>query len=89
MADFPYAGSCEPDAEGYFQVVLTLEQLEELRAQKPRQNVYVPSDTEQGSSTARFTYPPSLLAEHKTNAGVLRIPRPEPRKSPWPRDHVQ
>lgn len=78
MIDFPYAGSSEPDAEGYFQVVLTPEQFEDLQRRNPRKNVYVPSDTPRGSSTAQFIYPVSLLADSKAKAGVLKIPRPVP-----------
>jgi len=82
MIDFPYAGSCEPDAEGYFQVVLTPQQFEELQRRKPYRNVYIPSYTEQGTSTARFVYPPELLAETKPKAGLLKIPRPLPPETP-------
>jgi hypothetical protein len=77
MIDFPYAGSSEPDAEGYFQVVLTPEQFQELQNRKPSRNVYIPTHTQKGSSTARFVYPASLLAEKKDDAGVLKFPRPD------------
>ncbi len=75
QVDFSYAGGVEPDEEGYFKVFFTPEQYDKVAADRPRKNIYVP-DLEQGRSTARFTFPPSLLSQDKTRAGVVKIPRP-------------
>jgi hypothetical protein len=76
-ADFPFAGMAHLDAQGYFKVVLTPEQLEQLRARKVRNNIYIPSYTEKGSSRGAATYPPELLSAEKEKAGVVRIPKPQ------------
>jgi hypothetical protein len=76
MVDFSYAGSTEPDEEGYFKVFFTKEQLEQVQADKPRKNVYIPDRLESGRSTARGAYPASLLSLDKAQAGTVKIPRP-------------
>lgn len=73
MVDFPYAGSVHPDAEGYFKVALTKEQVEALAKQKVRKNIYIPEE-ERGRSTAKLAYARSLLSQDKNAAGVVKIP---------------
>ena len=74
--DFSYAGSAEPDEEGYFKVFFTKAQFDKVQAGKPQKNVYIPDRLENGRSTARVAYPPSLLSQDKAQAGVVKIPRP-------------
>jgi hypothetical protein len=79
--DFSYAGSPPIDAEGYFRAYFTEEQYEKVKAKKDRKNIYIPSYEERGSSTARFIFPVSKLSQEKEDAGVVRIPRPGPKKN--------
>jgi hypothetical protein len=72
---FDYAGSVKPDAEGYFQVFLGPEQVEKLKAEKTRKNIYYPTG-EKGSSTARYAFPAELLSQDKAKAGVVKIQKP-------------
>jgi len=78
--DFPYAGGARIDSEGYFKVYFTREQYEEVAAGKARKNIYVPSYEEKNTSTARFVFPVSELSQDKEKAGLVRIPRPGPKK---------
>lgn len=73
---FSYAGMATPDAEGYFKVMLTAEQVEKLSADRPQMNIYIPDPVRTGRSTARFAFPVGLLSQDKAKAGVVRIPRP-------------
>jgi hypothetical protein len=73
---FPYAGQAHLDAEGYFQVYFEPSQLQELLKRKPQKNIYIP-DKEQGRATAREIYPPQLLSQDKSKAGVVKIPKPD------------
>ncbi len=75
MIDFSYAGSVEPDDEGYFKVFFTEEQYAKVKADKPRKNIYIPSSTETGQSTAKFAFPAALLSHDKAQAGTVRLPR--------------
>ncbi len=77
MVDFSYAGSPQINSQGYFKVFFTKEQYEKAKAQKVRKNIYIPNYNEKGSSTARFAFPVALLSQDKTNAGVVKIPRPK------------
>jgi hypothetical protein len=74
--DFPYAGSVEPDAEGYFRVFFTPEQYDKLKSDKPRKNIYIPHPLEKGRATARVAFPVSLLSQDQAQAGIVKIPRP-------------
>ena len=73
---FPFSGAVVPDQEGYFRVLLTDQQLEELIAQKARKNIYIPSYTNMHHSTALHVFPPGMLHKEKDHAGVLRISKP-------------
>ncbi len=75
--DFPYAGDAAIDSQGYFKVYFTKEQYEEAKAQKARQNIYIPDYSDKGRSTARFAFPVASLCQDKTKAGVVKIPRPK------------
>jgi len=75
--DFPYAGDATIDSQGHFTVYFTKEQYEEAKAQKVRENIYIPDYSEKGRSTARFAFPVALLSQDKTKAGVVKIPRPK------------
>jgi hypothetical protein len=74
--DFSYAGSVEPDAEGYFPVFFTPEQYDKVKSDKPRKNIYIPDPLEKGRATARVAFPASLLSQDKARAGTVKIPRP-------------
>jgi hypothetical protein len=76
MVDFSYAGSAEPDGEGYFKLFFTKDQFEQIKSDKPRKNIYMP-DAQQGHSTARLVFPADLLSQDKTRAGTVMIPRPK------------
>ena len=76
--DFPYAGSAFIDPEGYFRVYFTQEQYEKLKAEKARENIYMPSYEERNTSRARFTFPASQLSQNKEQAGVVKISKPGP-----------
>jgi len=73
---FPFAGRVVPDKEGYFRVLLTDQQKEELIAQQARKNIYIPSYDNKHHSTALHVYPPNMLHKEKDHAGVLRISKP-------------
>jgi len=73
---FPYAGSVNPDSQGYFKVYFTKEQYDKAKARKSRKNIYIPNPSERGSATARVAYPVGLLSRDKAKAGEVRIPRP-------------
>jgi hypothetical protein len=73
MVEFPYAGSVNPDKEGYFKVALTKEQVEAMSKQKVRKNIYVP-EAQRGRSSAKLAYPAELLSLDKSTAGVVKIP---------------
>ena len=75
MVDFSYAGSAEPDDEGYFKVFFTEEQYAKVKADKPRKNIYIPSTKETGQSTAKYAFPPALLSKDRAQAGTVRLPR--------------
>ena len=75
---FSYAGSADLDAEGYFVVTFSDEQLEKLKGEKPRKNVYVPVYEEKNRCRALHVYPVSLLDRDKSEAKVLKIRRPGP-----------
>jgi len=75
---FSYAGSADLDAEGYFVVTFSDEQLEKLKGEKARKNVYVPLYEEKNRCRALHVYPVSLLGRDKAHAGLLKIPRPGP-----------
>ncbi|MCK5000924.1 MAG: hypothetical protein KAS23_15385 [Anaerohalosphaera sp.] len=77
MVDFSYAGSANIDHLGYFQVFFTDEQYEKLKTKKPGKNIYIPSCTEKGRSTARVIFPVTKLSKEKSNAGVVKIQRPQ------------
>lgn len=81
---FPFAGMAQPDAEGYFKVMLTEAQIEKLSADKPRRNIYVPDMLQTGRSRAMVAYPVSLLSRDRAKAGVVKIPRPELPKKDLP-----
>ncbi len=74
---FPFVGRVQLDAEGYFKVLLTKEQLEKLKADKPHENIYVPDYVKTRTFGARAVYPAGLLSPDKTTAGVVKIPRPQ------------
>ncbi|HHY84641.1 MAG TPA: hypothetical protein GYA07_03770 [Verrucomicrobia bacterium] len=74
--DFPYAGMFHPDAEGYFKLYLEPEQLAALKEQRPGMNIYVPLK-EPGRSRAIAEFPAGLLSQDKTEAGVVKIPKPD------------
>lgn len=76
---FPFTGSATPAADGYIQVYLSPDQLETIKADKARKNVYVPSYEREGSSTALHVFPVSKLSPNKDEAGVVRIPNPAPK----------
>lgn len=78
MVHFPYCGSGDFDSQGYFKVSLTKEQFIELNLRKAGQNIYIPDLVKRGRSTAKFVYPPNLLSQDKSKAGIIRIPRPKP-----------
>lgn len=75
FVDFSYAGPVRSDREGYFKVFFEPAQFEQLRAQKPRKNIYIPN-RDRGSSTATETFPAGLLSQDKAKAGVVKIPKP-------------
>jgi hypothetical protein len=74
--NLPFSGAVVPDQEGYFRVLLTDQQLEELIAQKAQKNIYIPSYTNMHQSTALHVFPPGMLHKEKDHAGVLRISKP-------------
>ena len=76
---FPFVGSVNPDKEGYFEVFLSAEQFKELVGAKARKNIYVPSYTESGRSSARHAFPAGVLGTSKVGTGEVRIPRPLPK----------
>jgi hypothetical protein len=65
------------DSEGYFKLVLTAEQLGQMKADAPRMNIVIPDLVQKGRSSARAIYPASLLSQDKAKAGVVKIPKPE------------
>ena len=73
--DFPYAGSANLDAQGYLKVFFGPEQFEQVKSQKPRKNIYCPTQ-EQGTSVAGEVFPAELLSPDKTKAGVVRVSKP-------------
>ena len=73
---FPFAGAVVPDEDGYFRVLLTDQQKEELNAQKDRKNIYIPSYTNKHHSTALHVFPTNQLHKEKKHAGVLHISKP-------------
>ena len=77
--NFSCVGRVVPDDEGYFKVHFSEEQIEKMRAKKSRKNIYIPNPDKRGRSTARFAFPASKLAKSKTEAGVVKIPRPTPK----------
>ena len=85
--DIPYSGAASLDAEGYFQVFLEPEQFEKLKSRKPSKNIYCPTE-QQGQSRAMEIFPAELLAQDKSKAGIVKIPKPifkpsyDPAKAP-------
>jgi hypothetical protein len=77
---FPYIGIVPIDSGGYFRVYFTKAQYERIKAAKVRENIFFPSYEEKGMSTTRFVFPPSKLSLEKTKAGVVKIPKPGPKK---------
>jgi len=73
---FPYAGSPRIDSQGYFRVYFSEEQIEKLKTDKQRSNIYVPSYVERGSARAVAVFPADLLSQDKSKAGVVKIPKP-------------
>lgn len=63
---FPFAGRAEPDSEGYFRLLITQDQLTQLKERKPSKNIYVPSYVEKNSSRAEHIFDPSLLNSNKS-----------------------
>ncbi len=78
MVDFPYAGSPQIDSEGYFKVYFTPEQYENVKTQKIRNNIIVP--TGPNSGRGMYVFPVTELSLDKSKAGVVKIPRPVPPK---------
>lgn len=76
--NFPYAGSANPDAQGYFKVFFTQDQFESLQSKKARKNIYIPSYQKKGRSSALFTFPVSELSLTKDDVFVVKIPNPAP-----------
>ena len=76
IIDFPYAGSADPDDEGYFRVFFTEDQYDKIKSDKPRKNIYIPNPLEKGGSTARVAFPASLLSRDIAQAGTIKVPRP-------------
>jgi hypothetical protein len=74
---FPFAGQITIDQEGYFRVFFTPDQFERLKQREARKNVYIPNFERRGRSTARVVFPASKLSLDKSEAGVVRIPRPD------------
>lgn len=74
---FAYAGMPTIDKQGCFQVYFTDEQFETLKDEITGKNIYFPSYSEQGQSTAKYSFPVSILTRDKDNPGVVNIPRPE------------
>ena len=72
---FPYAGQAHIDSEGYFKVFLEPDQMTALKKRKPSKNIYTPTQ-EQGSSRANDEFPPRLLSQNKSEAGVVKIAKP-------------
>jgi hypothetical protein len=72
--DFPFNGPGKLDSEGYFKVTFTPEQLEQMKTEKPRKNIYVPVDVNRGQAIEVFPF--DLLSTDKAKAGVVRIPKP-------------
>ncbi|MEZ6061372.1 MAG: hypothetical protein R3C19_13590 [Planctomycetaceae bacterium] len=81
QVDFPYAGPARPDADGYFRIALTAEQFENLKARKPRKNIYIPLYTEANHSRALHTFPAENLSPDAEKLTAVRIPRPKPDSS--------
>ena len=75
--DIRYGGFTEIDPQGYFKVSLTKEHFEKLIAEKPRRNIYIPDLIRRGRAKAEYTFPTHLLSQDITQAGIVRIPRPE------------
>jgi hypothetical protein len=69
--DFSFNGPARPDSEGYFKVTFTPEQFEQMKAQKPRNYIYVPN-----RAGAIESFPFDLLSTDKAKAGVVRIAKP-------------
>ena len=74
---FPYAGRVRPDEKGNFQITLTEEQFEQLKARRARKNIYVPRYEKKGQSTALHAFPAEKLTTDENKPGVVTIPRPE------------
>jgi hypothetical protein len=78
--DFRYMGQAQLEEDGSFKVFLTPEQFEATKTEEERKNIYVPSYEQHGHSRAEHIYPASMLSLNKTEAGVVRIPKPGPKK---------
>ena len=76
---FPYAGQARLDSEGYFKVFLAPDQMTALKQRRPSKNIYTPMQ-EQGNSRAYDEFPPDLLSQDKSKAGVVKIAKPAYRK---------
>jgi hypothetical protein len=77
---FSNVGSVFIDSKGYFGAYLTKEQYEQLKRTKAARIICIPKYEDKSSGTAQFTFPVSELSLTKEEAGVVRIPRPGPRK---------
>jgi hypothetical protein len=73
---FPQVGKVTPDKYGFFKVFLSDAQFEQAKENKPRKNIYVPNPKRRNRSTARFAFPVNQLSKSKSEAGVVKIPRP-------------
>lgn len=75
--DFPFAGSASLDKQGCFKVFLNDNQLEALKQQKARKNIYIPSYTRKNTATAKYIFPVTALTQDPAAPGIIKIPRPE------------
>ena len=78
QVSFPYAGQVRPDKNGDFKVMLTKEQLKNLRARRKDKNIYVPLYHTKGQSRALHVFDAALLTTDKEKPGVVKIPKPIP-----------
>ncbi len=76
-ASFPYGGSVDFDLQGTFKLAMTPAQFEQLKTRKPRKNITIPDLVKRGRSRAQFTFPPNLLSQDRSKAGVVKIPKPK------------
>jgi len=69
------SGVGEVDDDGYFELYLSENELEQLKTEKSWLSIDIPTD-EQGSGKQVGTFPFGLLATEKNKAGVVEIKRP-------------